>query len=310
VTFGTVEGINASVTVDYGDGIGQKTLTNQISIHVDTTRSTKFSDYGDSGSVVVDDAGRVIGLLFAGSTDGTSGTANPIKSVLNALNIAMETTGLNEFSYEIHKYAYHMWTAPFSGSGKTQLLAFLANNNWWLGSFNGAQLDWTPVGNAFGFGYIFPLPVWVVDFTGSGKSEIMFYYPGDGNWWLGTFSGTQLNWTLAGNTAGFGNISSNPFWLGNFTGPGKSDILFFSRGDKNWWLGTFSGTQLNWSLAGNTAGFGDTSSLPTWVGDFTGSGKSEIMFFYGGDGNWWLGTFSGTQLGWTLAGNTTYNPSS
>jgi len=28
----------------------------------------------------------------------------------------------------------------------------------------------------------------------------LFYYPGDGNWWLGSFSGNLLQWNLASNT--------------------------------------------------------------------------------------------------------------
>jgi hypothetical protein len=43
-------------------------------------------------------------------------------------------------------------------------------------------------------------PIWIADFTGAGHAQIMFYYAGDGNWWLGDMQGGQLNWSLAGNT--------------------------------------------------------------------------------------------------------------
>ncbi len=127
--------------------------------------------------------------------------------------------------------------------------------------------------------------------------------PGDQNWWLGRFNGTSLGWTLAGNTKGFGNTQYDPTWIGSFTGGAKVDVLFYSPGDQNWWLGTFNGTSLGWTLAGNTKGFGNTASDPTWIGDFTGSG--DVLFYSPGDQNWWLGRFNGTSLGWTLAGNTT-----
>jgi hypothetical protein len=87
LTYGSVDGVSGSVTVDYGDGIGSKTLTNQLSIAADTTRNPLFSDHGDSGSVIVNDAGFVVGLLFAGS--GTSTVANPIAAVLSELNISI-----------------------------------------------------------------------------------------------------------------------------------------------------------------------------------------------------------------------------
>jgi hypothetical protein len=87
LTYGSVDGLAFSVNIDYGDGIGVRTLTNQISIAADTTRNPLFSDHGDSGSVIVNDSGFVVGLLFAGA--GTSTVANPIAAVLSELNISM-----------------------------------------------------------------------------------------------------------------------------------------------------------------------------------------------------------------------------
>ncbi len=87
LTHGTVDGLSASVTLDYGDGIGSRTLTNQITIATDTSQNPLFSDHGDSGSVVVDASGHVVGLLFAGG--GTTTFANPIASALSELNVAL-----------------------------------------------------------------------------------------------------------------------------------------------------------------------------------------------------------------------------
>ncbi len=53
---------------------------------------------------------------------------------------------------------------------------------------------------------------------------------------------------------------------GAFTGTGRSQVLFYSSGDQNWWLGSFSTAgALSWKSPGNTKGFGDTASDPTWV---------------------------------------------
>jgi hypothetical protein len=87
LTHGSVDGLSLSVNIDYGDGIGARTLSNQVSIAADTTQNPVFSDHGDSGSVIVDDSGFVVGLLFAGA--GTSTVANPIAAVLSELNISM-----------------------------------------------------------------------------------------------------------------------------------------------------------------------------------------------------------------------------
>ena len=97
-------------------------------------------------------------------------------------------------------------------------------------------------------------PIWAGNFSGSGAAEVLFYYPGDRNWWLGSIgSSGQLRWNLAGNTSGFGQIwDGRPFWIGDFNGDGRVDVLFHYPGDGNWWLGSFGGNQLGWSLAGNT----------------------------------------------------------
>ncbi|MEV6827927.1 hypothetical protein [Amycolatopsis sp. NPDC051102] len=87
LSYGTVDGIAATVNVDYGDGLGVHTLANQVSIAADTAHNAIFSDHGDSGSVIVDSDGYVVGLLFAGA--GASTVANPISAVLSELNISL-----------------------------------------------------------------------------------------------------------------------------------------------------------------------------------------------------------------------------
>jgi hypothetical protein len=93
-TFGTVESIDQTVTVDYGGDVGSKTLTNQIGVAPDTSRNAMFSDHGDSGSVTVTEGVGILGLLFAGSSDGHS-TLNPIQAVLENLNVSICSTQLN-----------------------------------------------------------------------------------------------------------------------------------------------------------------------------------------------------------------------
>jgi hypothetical protein len=82
---------------------------------------------------------------------------------------------------------------------------------------------------------------------------VLFYYPGDDNWWLGSIAGGQLTWQLVGNTAGFGDIwPGGSFWTGYFSGVFRADVLFYAPWDGNWWKGTVTGQNLNWKLVGNT----------------------------------------------------------
>ena len=83
LTYGTVDGINATVRIQYSSGIAQ--FVEQIVIIPGT-----FSDSGDSGSLIVTDdtACNPVGLLFAGSSSIT--VANPIDYVLDAFNVTVD----------------------------------------------------------------------------------------------------------------------------------------------------------------------------------------------------------------------------
>jgi hypothetical protein len=86
LTYGTVDTVDLTTTIDYGAGIGSVTLVHQIGVKPDTAKNPKFSDHGDSGAVVVNDSVQIVGLNFAGDPTGYA-IANPIASVLSALNV-------------------------------------------------------------------------------------------------------------------------------------------------------------------------------------------------------------------------------
>lgn len=88
LTHGKVTGINATINVGY-DG-GTATFTGQIIIEDDGA----FILPGDSGSLLVTDDGSVnpnpVGLLFAGSADGTFAIANDIDAVLSRFGVTID----------------------------------------------------------------------------------------------------------------------------------------------------------------------------------------------------------------------------
>jgi hypothetical protein len=152
--------------------------------------------------------------------------------------------------------------------------------------------------------------VFTGDYNGDGKTDTMFYYGGDGNWWMAPSDGTSFTWHLAGNVTSLGNFvdGKHQFYGGDYNGDGKSDMLVYGSNDGNWRLGTSDGTNLTWSTVSNTGNFGNLmdGGHRIFTGDFTGDGKSDVLFYYSGDGHWWLGTSSGTALTWTLAAGTTF----
>ncbi len=75
-TEGRISTLDATIEVGYGSNVAvfeQQILTNDM------------SDPGDSGSLVLDEQNRAVGLLFAGSSSVT--VINPIDAVLSSLNI-------------------------------------------------------------------------------------------------------------------------------------------------------------------------------------------------------------------------------
>ena len=204
-----------------------------------------------------------------------------------------------------------IWIGPFAQLGHPQVLMYYqGDDNWWLGDLQAGQLNWgtKPVGNTEGFG---PLldgehPIWIGDFKGVGHSQVLMYYQGDHNWWLGDLQAGQLDWgtTPIGNTAGFGPLldGEHPMWIGDFKGVGHPQVLMYYQGDHNWWLGDLQAGKLNWGTTpiGNTAGFGPLldGGNTIWIGDFSQFDHAQVLMYYQGDHNWWLGDLEGGQLNW------------
>jgi hypothetical protein len=79
-TRGRITQIDVTTSVDYNGRLA--TFTNQL-------MATGMSAGGDSGSAVLDEAGYVIGLLYAGSSRAT--LINPIQTVLEMLRVELVT---------------------------------------------------------------------------------------------------------------------------------------------------------------------------------------------------------------------------
>jgi hypothetical protein len=207
-------------------------------------------------------------------------------------------------------------TVPYSVAGRTWQV-----ENYWSNfdarCIAGPSRRWWFAGNTRGFGHGINdgRPFWIGTFKNARISSVLFYYPGDDNWWLGTMGVDRiLAWELVSNTAGFGHgiNDGRPFWIGDFNGDGRSDVLFYYPGDDNWWLGTLGGNgQLGWSLVSNTAGFGHgiNDGRPFWIGRFSRADRDEVLFYYPGDDNWWLAIYdpnraNNDKLAWTRPSKT------
>ncbi|TWP47723.1 hypothetical protein FKR81_30720 [Lentzea tibetensis] len=93
LTHGVVVSGDATIAVDFGDGIGVRKLRDQLRIE---SCAGRFGDHGDSGSVLVDVENRVVGLYCAGTASGSTGFANPIDRVLDQLDVDVLTPDVPE----------------------------------------------------------------------------------------------------------------------------------------------------------------------------------------------------------------------
>ena len=229
------------------------------------------------------------------------------------------------------------WIGDFLGTGTDQVILYDPSTavpggaqpmDWWLGRYDTAtgKFDFTRVGNTTGFGQVDDgRPFWVGDFGGVGRSQILFYYPGNGDWQLGTVDLTKqpaLQWSSLGHTRppgspDLGDSSKYPTWVGNFTGTGQAELLIYNPATTtgqtepmDWWLGRYDTAtgKFDFTRVGNTTGFGQVDDgRPFWVGDFGGVGRLQILFYYPGNGDWQLGTVDLTKqpaLQWSSLGHT------
>ncbi|AHI01744.1 hypothetical protein [Kutzneria albida] len=89
LTMGLITSTDATLKIDYRDGLGVRVLRNQLRVEV--VGGGVMGDYGDSGAVLVDVDNRVVGLYFAGNLSGTAAFANPIDRVLDELDVELIT---------------------------------------------------------------------------------------------------------------------------------------------------------------------------------------------------------------------------
>jgi hypothetical protein len=88
LTSATVSAVGVNATINYSETGGKKLakFVNQIVIN-----SNGFGGPGDSGSLIVTEGAcpQAVGLLFAGSSDGSMTIANPISAVQSGLSVTM-----------------------------------------------------------------------------------------------------------------------------------------------------------------------------------------------------------------------------
>jgi chaperonin cofactor prefoldin len=278
-------------------------------------------------------------IMHYGPTD--FGTVNPATGATNTTIVAIQPLppgvvmgqrgglsvgdrGAVAWMYgAIYPQAGNVWLGRFRGQPGIDLLYYSpARRHWYLGATQGATLAWSDVGDTRGFGDLADgRPIWAGDFTGAGRGDILFYSPGDDNWWLGELIVEDpqcqgLRNQIAGKQEQVRNLQASKEGLDPRNRADRAEILEINRQiaavqseirqlqaqatalrcpsqrPQN-----AAGLALVWSVVGNTVGFGHAinDGRPFWIGDFNGDGRADVLFYYPGDDNWWLGSLTQVQ---------------
>jgi hypothetical protein len=263
---------------------------------LDGKHSVRVGDYDGNGKADVAVYSNADGSWNIGLSNGTALTWSS----------AGATGGFGDLLDGAHAF----YDGDFDGDGKADVLFYYnGDQSLWLGHSTGTALTWSTLGDTKGFGNIIDLGHRVLagDFNGDHKTDLLFYYAGDSNWWLGLSTGTGFTWSQAANTATLGDLHdyNHRLYAVDVDGDGKVDVVSYDAGSGNLEVGLSNGQALTWSAGGNASGYGDLvdPSRLLFFGDFDGSGKQAPLFYYSGDGNWWMSHATGTTFTWGSAGN-------
>ena len=91
-------------------------------------------------------------------------------------------------------------------------------------------------------------------------------------------------------------------WLvGDFDGDGVQDVMFYRGSDSTTQVGLSRNGSLAWSQFSQRRDFGDNSADDWYAGDFNGDGRTDVAFYHGSDGMFWVGLSTGSAFtfqGW------------
>ena len=131
------------------------------------------------------------------------------------------------------------------------------------------------------------------DFNGDGKTDIMGY-AGSGLWNVALSNGTSFAGGGGGSWAGHGGGQSNNI-LGDFNGDGRTDIAGYTGSQGLWHVVLSDGSSFSAPGGGKWNG-PSTGTSNTFLGDFNGDGRTDLMAYTGVPGVWHVTLSTGTNF--------------
>lgn len=206
--------------------------------------------------------------------------------------VAFSWEANNSFNFQLMaqqtspSYSDNIYFGDFNGDGKTDLFVtsqggtwagwkmFLSTGNDFVQSATGS---WPSYGENFYFG----------DFNGDGKTDFLVTAKDSSSGWVGwkAFLSTGSGFVESANGS-WPSYGEN-FYLGDFNGDGKTDLLVTSK-DGAWvgWKALLStGNGFTQSATGSWPSYGENF----YLGDFNGDGKTDFMVMAKGPAAGWTG---------------------
>ena len=140
------------------------------------------------------------------------------------------------------------------------------------------------------------------DFNGDGKVDVLYYYNDGGAWTAEVFVltyGTLQKQRWATRQGGF--WSDQQWYVGDFNGDGRDDVLKYWNENEHWTCDVHLSTGSGFEMHRWATGQGGFWSAQKWfVGDFNGDGKDDIAKYWNDNNHWTCDVHLSTGSGFEM----------
>jgi phenylpyruvate tautomerase PptA (4-oxalocrotonate tautomerase family) len=195
----------------------------------------------------------------------------------------------------------HVLVGDFDGDGRADLaLHDRRTGDWFVGRSTGTSFAFSPWLTSFGNRGRGRESVFVGDFTGDGRSDLVIHDRPTGSWFVARSTGTAF--TVETWATSFGNRGHGRelVYVGDFTGDGRTDIAIHDRVSGDWFVGRSTGSSFAIELWASSFGSRGNGRERVYVGDFSGDGRMDVAVHDRITGDWWVGTSTGSTFSVTL----------